>query len=75
MKTKRIFSAEDSQKLKEKLNDHENGIQGYTELLEWVKNELSKDVKYITLLKYSQRNFGTKIKVARKSHIKKDLQN
>ena len=69
---KSVFSAEDSQKLKEKLNDPENGIQGYTELLEWVKNELSKDVKYITLLKYSQRNFGTKIKVARKSHIKKD---
>jgi transposase len=69
---KSVFSAEDFKKLEEKLINPENGIQGYTELLEWVKNELSKDVKYITLLKYSQRNFGTKIKVARKSHVKKD---
>jgi hypothetical protein len=69
---KSVFSSEDFQKIEEQLNNPENGIQGYTELLEWVKNELSKEVKYITLLKYSQRNFGTKIKVARKSHVKKD---
>ena len=69
---KSVFSVEDFQKIEEILNDPENGIQGYKELVEWVKTELSKDVKYITLLKYSQRNFGTKIKVARKSHVKKD---
>lgn len=55
-----------------KLNDPKNGIWGYTELLGWVKTELSKDIKYITLVKYAQRHFGSKIKVARKSHIKKD---
>ena len=62
----------DFNKLKVKLNDPKNGIQGYTELLEWVKSDLLKDVKYITLLKYAQRKFGTKVKVARKSHVKKD---
>lgn len=69
---KSVFSNEDYNKLKEKLNDPKNGIQGYSELLEWVKSDLLKDVKYITLLKYAQRKFGTKVKVARKSHVKKD---
>ena len=54
------------------LNNPKNGIRGYVELLEWVRKELSKDMKYITLLKYTQRHFGSKIKVARKSHVKKD---
>jgi hypothetical protein len=49
-----------------------NEISGYTKLLEWVQSELNKEMKYITLLKYVQRKFKTKIKVARKSHIKKD---
>ena len=55
-----------------KLNDPKNGIRGYSELLEWVKEELGKDMKYITLVKYTEFHFGSKIKVARKSHVKKD---
>jgi transposase len=70
---KSVFSDDDHNKLEKKLNDPNNGIQGYTELLEWVKTDLGKDIKYITLLKYSQRHFETKIKVARKSHVKKDV--
>lgn len=46
-------------------------IRGYTELLEWVNKELHKDMKYITLVKYTERHFGSKIKVARKSHVKR----
>lgn len=42
------------------------------ELLDWIKNEFKKEIKYNTLLKYSIKNFGSKVKVARKSHIKKD---
>ena len=33
---------------------------------------LKKQFKYNTLMKYSIKHFGSKIKVARKSHIKKD---
>jgi hypothetical protein len=29
-------------------------------------------MKYITLVKYTQRHFGSKIKVARKGHVKKN---
>ncbi len=69
---KSVVSKEEHKKIEKKLNDPNNGIRGYTELLEWVNKELSKDMKYITLLKYTQRNFGSKIKVARKSHVKKE---
>lgn len=67
-----VISAEDHKKIEKKLKDPKNGIRGYVELLDWVKAELSKDMKYITLLKYAKRHFGSKIKVARKSHVKKD---
>jgi transposase len=58
--------------LEKKLTTPSNNIRGYKELLEWTNGELSQDLKYITLLKYTQRHFGCKIKVARKSHIKKE---
>lgn len=69
---KSVVSAEDHKQIEKLLNNPKNGIRGYVELLEWVSKELSKDMKYITLLKYTQRHFGSKIKVARKSHVKKD---
>lgn len=69
---KGVVSKEEHAKIEKKLNDPNNGIRGYTELLEWVKKELGKDMQYITLLKYVQRHFGSKIKTARKSHVKKD---
>jgi transposase len=67
-----VVSAEEHRKIEQKLKDPENGIRGYVELLGWVKAELSKDMNYITLVKYTERHFGSKIKVARKSHVKKD---
>jgi transposase len=69
-----VVSEEEHAKIKGILNDKHNGIVGYTELLNWVKKELKKDMKYITLVKYVERHFGAKIKVARKSNINKDLE-
>lgn len=69
---KSVISKEEHLQIEKKLKDPKNGIRGYVELLEWVNTELSKDMKYITLLKYTQRHFGAKIKVARKSHVKKE---
>ena len=67
-----VISAEHHKKIELKLKDPKNGIRGYVELLDWVKTELGMDLKYITLLKYTERHFGSKIKVARKSHVKKE---
>lgn len=66
------FTAEQHKALERKLNDPENGIRGYKELQEWVLTEFKNDVSYNTLLKYCIKNFGSKVKVARKYHAKKD---
>lgn len=67
-----VLDARQHQAVKEKLEDPRNGVRGYTELRYWVATDLGNDVKYNTLLKYCVRNFGSKVKVARKSHVKKD---
>jgi hypothetical protein len=69
-----VVNKKEHEQLKTLLSDKHNQIVGYTELLNWVNKELKKDMKYITLVKYVERHFGTKIKVARKSNIKKDLE-
>ena len=38
----------------------------------YVLNELNNPVAYNTLVKYCVKNFGSKVKVARKYHAKKD---
>lgn len=69
-----VFTKEEHKAIETKLNDNKNGLRGYVELLSWIEKEFKKKVKYNTLLKYSIRKFGSKVKVARKSHIKKDEQ-
>jgi transposase len=68
-----ILTAEEHQAIKTKLNDSKNGLRGYVELLDWIENTFNKEIKYNTLLKYTNREFGASVKVARKSHVKKDL--
>jgi transposase len=69
-----ILTAEEHQAIKTKLNDSKNGLRGYVELLDWIENTFKKEIKYNTLLKYTNREFGASVKVARKSHVKKDLE-
>ena len=67
-----ILSKEEHQAIKTKLHDSNNGLRGYVELLELVETTFKKEMKYNTLLKYTNREFKASVKVARKSHIKKD---
>lgn len=69
-----IITQEEHHLLEAKLSDPTNGLQGYKELLQWVEETFGKQMKYTTLYEYVKRHFKTKIKVARKSHIKKDEQ-
>jgi len=77
MKDKRIgfkpsvISPAEHEKIEAKLNDPCNGLRGYIELQQWISEEFGKSIKYNTLLKYCGRNFGSKSKVSRKSHVKK----
>ncbi len=58
--------------LKMKLSDESNGIVGFNELLEWFENKFKTEINYKTFHGFVVRKFGAKIKVARKSHLKKD---
>lgn len=69
-----LITAEEREKIEEILNNPFNGLRGYKELQAWVKQELNRDINYNTLYKYCIREFGSGIKVARKSHIKKDME-
>ena len=69
-----VINKDEHEKIASKLNDPTNGLRGYVELQEWINREFGKTVKYNTLLKYCGRNFGSRLKVARKSHVKKDVE-
>lgn len=67
-----VVSPSEHKKIESILKNPKSNIRGYKELLDWVQKELNKDMLYITLVKYAERHFQSKIKVARKSHVKKD---
>jgi transposase len=67
-----IITKEEHVQIEQKLKDPKNGLRGYVELLAWMETEFKKTFKYNTVLKYSYRHFQSKVKVARKSHVKKD---
>lgn len=67
-----IFSREEHAAIEQKLKNPKNDLRGYVELKAWIEKEFKRQVKYNTVLKYSMKNFGSKVKVARKSHIKKE---
>lgn len=69
---KSVFNKEEHLTIEKKLKNPKNNLRGYTELLTWIEQEFNKEVKYNTLLKYCIRHFKSKVKVARKSHVKKD---
>ena len=68
-----ILNAAEHLQVEALLNDSRNGLQGYVELNDWVKKQFGKEIKYNTLLKYCIRHFKSGVKVARKSHISKDV--
>lgn len=67
-----LITKVEHKKIEHKLKQPKNALRGYKELMRWIKDELGKELKYTTVVEYSKRHFGSKIKVARKSHILKD---
>ncbi len=55
------------------LKNPNNGLRGYNELMLYLEKEFNKTIKYNTLLKYCIKNFKSSVKVARKSHVKKNI--
>lgn len=69
-----VISEEIHQALEKKVNDSIDSFRSYQEAQLWVKDEFGEDIHYQTLRGYMIRNMGTKLKVPRKSHYKKDEQ-
>jgi len=66
------ISAGDKKKIEDKLSDPKAAFTSFIEAQTWLKEELGIDKKYHAVNKYLKRNFGVKLKVGRKSHVKKD---
>lgn len=67
-----LIKGEEEKALKKKLNDPKNGIVGFVELLDWFNKTFKTNINYKTFHGFVVRKFDAKIKVARKTHVKKD---
>lgn len=66
------ISAGDKKKIEKKISDPKNAFTSFGQAQAWFKEELGIDKNYHAVNKYLKRNFGAKLKVGRKSHVKKD---
>ncbi|MDY7396751.1 helix-turn-helix domain-containing protein [Aureibaculum sp. 2210JD6-5] len=55
-----------------KLSDSSTSITSYVELLEWIENHFGLVLNYKTLYSHCRAHYNSVLKVARKSHHKKD---
>ena len=66
------IKAEQKIQLKQKLSEPEEGFTTYLQAMNWINETFGLDMNYQAVNKYLKRNFDTKLKVGRKTHIKKD---
>jgi len=60
--------------LEEKLNNPNNDVVEFVGLLDWFNKSFNIDLHYKTFHGFVVRKFKAKIKVARKIHVKKDVE-
>ncbi len=58
--------------LQQKLSNPKDGFTSYTQAVDWINETFGLQMNYHAVNKYLKRNFGTKLKVGRKTHINKD---
>ncbi len=67
-----VITKEIRESLSAKLHNSTEPLQGYSDAVLWIKDNLNIDVNYHTLRSFMITNFGSKLKQPRKSHYKKD---
>lgn len=67
-----VITKETHEQLRVKLSNPVGAFTSYIELQHWVDAHFVKGINYNSLRHYVKRHFGAKLKVARKSHVKKD---
>lgn len=66
------IDAAGKKKIADKLSAPKEAFTSFSQAQDWINKELGTDKKYHAINKYLKRNFGAKLKVGRKSHVKKD---
>ena len=66
------MSTEQKQQLSAKLSEPKEAFTSYKEAANWINETFNLQMNYHAVNKYLKRNFGTKLKVGRKTHIKKE---
>jgi transposase len=67
-----IISKELHLEIQLRLNSPKDAFTSYIDLIQWITdNYMPQGINYQTINSYVKRNFGAKLKVARKSHINK----
>ena len=71
---KRFGTLDEQQKAKlhKKLSEAKGGFTSYIEAKDWINITFGVKMTYPAVVMYLKRNFGTKLKVARKTHVNKD---
>jgi transposase len=68
-----VISADLHQAIEKRLHSPKDAFTSYIDLMQWITdNYMSQGINYQTINSYVKRNFGAKIKVARKSHVNKN---
>lgn len=73
-KRKEKLTLEEKRAIALKLQDPSTGITSYVELLHWVNRQFRKDIPYHVVYNYCRSHLNSRLKIARKSHHKKDEQ-
>jgi transposase len=68
-----VISKELHLEIQARLNSPTDAFTSYIDLIQWITdNYMPQGINYQTINSYVKRNFGAKLKVARKSHINKN---
>ena len=60
------------EQLDKRLSSPSDGFTSYKQVQQWLKDSFGIGIKYSALYQFLKRNFAVKLKVARKSHVRKD---
>ncbi len=68
------LNSEEKAALSEKLQDASTDITSYVELTRWASEHFGKEIPYHVIYKFCRQKLNSRLKIARKSHHKKDEQ-
>jgi len=73
-RSSRVITHDVHRLLEKKLNDNQDPLLGYADALDWIREQTGIQISYHNLRHYLIRHFNSKLKVPRKSHVKKDIE-